>query len=506
MKYPIVSALRAFPVVVFASAALLRAQQPVDPAAAPTPPAISEPLATPDSELITDRFDFSGGRKMVRIGSDVTIETNQSQREVVVVRGNVRLDGDVRHNVVVISGNAVINGRVGGDLVVVLGSAELGDSAAVERDVVIVGGTLRAAPGARVGGDRRVFDPAWIPGLVYAKDWVRRGLFLGRPLPHDLGWVWVIAGVFLLLNILLSVLFPKTIDRCVETVQMRPMGSLFAGLLVLVLFAPLMFLLAISMVGIVVIPFVICALVASIFLGKVTLYRYAGQQFGRQCGATVLENPLLALLAGTLVFYLLYMVPIIGFMVWAIVSLWGVGAVVTAAAGNFKRERAKIQATVAMSMPAMEPVGGAATGPSFGVPPIASAEPPVYPEPGMAMLSRVGFWARLMATLLDAILIIPCTALVHQFLPVLWIAYHVGMWAWKGTTIGGIILSQKVVRLDGRPIDVSVALVRSLASILSLAALGLGFFWAGWSREKQSWHDKIAGTVIAKVPKGMSLI
>jgi len=31
--------------------------------------------------------------------------------------------------------------------------------------------------------------------------------------------------------------------------------------------------------------------------------------------------------------------------------------------------------------------------------------------------------------------------------------------------------------------------------------LGLGFFWAGWSREKQSWHDKIADTIIVKLPK-----
>ncbi len=505
MKHPILSALRAFPAVIFASASLLGAQQPPEPPAAPALPATSEPLPTPEFEPTIDRFDFRGDRKMVRIGSDVTVETNQSQREVVVVRGNVTLNGNVRHDVVVISGKAVINGRVGGDLVVVLGSAELGESAEVERDAVIIGGTLRTAAGARIGGDRIVFDPGRIPGLLYVTEWVRAGLLLGRPLPHQLGWVWVVAGVFLLLNVLLSVLFPKTIDRCVETVQKRPMGSLFAGLLVLVLFAPLMFLLAISMVGIVVIPFVICALVASLFLGKVTLYRYAGQQFGRQLGASVLENPMIALLAGTFIFYLLYMVPVIGFMVWAIVSLWGVGAVATAAAANFKREREKIPAPVAVSMPVMEP-GGAGTGPSIGVPPVASAAPPVYPEPGTAMLPRVGFWARLMATLLDAILIVPCTFLVHQFLPLLWIAYHVGMWAWKGTTIGGIVLSQKVVRLDGRPIDLSVALVRSLSSILSLVAFGLGFFWAGWSREKQSWHDKIAGTVIAKVPKGMSLI
>jgi uncharacterized RDD family membrane protein YckC len=44
------------------------------------------------------------------------------------------------------------------------------------------------------------------------------------------------------------------------------------------------------------------------------------------------------------------------------------------------------------------------------------------------------------------------------------------------------------------------------ASFFSAAGLCLGFFWAGWDRQKQSWHDKIASTVVVRVPKGASLI
>jgi uncharacterized RDD family membrane protein YckC len=49
-------------------------------------------------------------------------------------------------------------------------------------------------------------------------------------------------------------------------------------------------------------------------------------------------------------------------------------------------------------------------------------------------------------------------------------------------------------------------LVRLLGGFFSAAAFGLGFFWAGWDRDKQSWHDKISGTLVVSVPKGMSLI
>jgi DNA-directed RNA polymerase specialized sigma24 family protein len=67
-------------------------------------------------------------------------------------------------------------------------------------------------------------------------------------------------------------------------------------------------------------------------------------------------------------------------------------------------------------------------------------------------------------------------------------------------------LSLKVVRTDGQLIDFGVALVRSLSAFLSAAVLFLGFFWASWTQDRQSWHDKIAGTVVVKLPKGVSAL
>ena len=76
------------------------------------------------------------------------------------------------------------------------------------------------------------------------------------------------------------------------------------------------------------------------------------------------------------------------------------------------------------------------------------------------------------------------------------LVYFVGMWTWRGTTIGKICLGLKVVKIDGTPLDFATALVRSLSAFFSVAVAGIGYFWAGWDKEKQSWHDKIAGTVV----------
>jgi hypothetical protein len=60
----------------------------------------------------------------------------------------------------------------------------------------------------------------------------------------------------------------------------------------------------------------------------------------------------------------------------------------------------------------------------------------------------------------------------------------------------GVVLKLKVVRLDGQPITFPVALVRGLAAAFSVVVMFLGFLWIAWDKEKQGWHDKLAGTVV----------
>ena len=156
----------------------------------------------------------------------------------------------------------------------------------------------------------------------------------------------------------------------------------------------------------------------------------------------------------------------------------------------------------------MPPVLGDPAGP-----PVIAALPPVI---SAATLPRAGFWLRVGATLLDVVMVGLIFGLLHGvFSPLvrlggsfpLWFAiYHVLMWGTKGTTIGGIICGLKLVRLDDRPIDWGVAIVRALSAFLSLCVAGLGFIWVAFDDEKQSWHDKIAGTTIVRVPKGTPLV
>jgi uncharacterized RDD family membrane protein YckC len=413
---------------------------------------------------------------VIQYGSDVTISEGQHVREVTIVAGDVQIDGAVH-----------------GDLTVVLGNVRLGPKAQISRDVTVVLGVLEADPAATIRGERTVIgldlDPRLRPLAEQGIRWFKSGPLLGRPLPLLHGWSWLVMGLFLLIYALLALLFPGALNAGTAKLQTDPGRSFLVGLLVTFLFLPFLLVLSITVVGLVLVPILICAMAATFVFAKTVVYGFAGQQVGSQFGWNALHGPALAVLVGGALFCLVYTVPIIGALAWFAVAPLGIGAIVLVCADRFRREGAPVQPVIAAAS--------------------ELASPAAIPGTEAALLPRAGFWRRFMATLLDLMLIGFIVAMVSRgpkwFLPV-WVLYHIAMWGWKGTTIGGIVLGLKIVRVDGSQLTFAVALVRSLASFFSAAVLFLGFFWAGWSRDRQAWHDRIAGTVIVKVPKGTPLI
>lgn len=451
-------------------------------------------------------------REIVAFGRDVVLKKNETSRDIVVIGGNADIEGTVEGDVVVVFGSAKITGMVERGLVVVLGSSDVGPNAKIKRDAVVVGGKLNLAPGAEVGGERvEVVLGDKFPGFGWVGDWFVKGLMWARPLPPQFGWVWGVAAAFAVIYLLLAALFPQPVQSCVNALQFKPAGSFLAGLLALALFGPVVFLLIMSVAGILVAPILFFALLIAVFFGKVAVYRSTGEHLGRRLHVAALESPLVALLVGLIIFYLLYMIPVIGFLVWGVATAWGLGAVLMACFSNVHKapEPAPVLASPAVLGAAPPPPVEAPPSPPRVEPAPSDAPPAIGSMPAaaeMVSLRRAGFWIRFWATMLDLILLGTLASFLGPFFLLLWAAYHVAMWAWKGTTIGGIVLGLKVIRTDGRPVDFAVALVRSLASFFSALVLFLGFFWAGWDPNKQSWHDKIAGTVIVKVPKGTPLI
>ena len=178
-------------------------------------------------------------------------------------------------------------------------------------------------------------------------------------------------------------------------------------------------------------------------------------------------------------------------------------------------------ATPLVGMTPAQETPGAPSGPA-GAELQAQAVPPTAGSPLAAAvpeawsLPKAGFWERMAAGFLDVVLVSILGGLAHRSLlgflggPLAWLllslAYFAGMWTWKGTTVGGIVLGLKVVRVDGQPLTFLVTLVRALAGMFSVIILFLGFLWIAWDSDKQGWHDRIAGTVVLRLPRGTPLV
>ncbi len=507
---------------------------------------------------------------IVVLGRDVMLKGEESAEAVVVIGGSAMLTGKVHEAVVAIGGDVIVQGEVGEAVVAILGNVELGTNASVAKNVVAVignvnvgnraivggeivavGGKLDIADGAQIHGPIQEvdFSKVGLPNLVWLQTWVKQCVFKLRPLALQVGWVWVIWGMFLVLYLLVAVAFPRPVAACVEELMHRPATTFAIGLLTKLLLPFVLFLLLVTGIGVFVIPFIWIALMLAGIVGKVALLEYFGKQLGRGTGLAVLGKPVLALLVGAIIITLLYMVPILGLIMFGLTGMWALGAAILAMVSGLRRETAPRQAWLAApavpypphtaagvqaaemagvhpGQPAAPAVAGpvqfqpAQTQPGTVAPGVPSVWPPAGQtaqaviEPAQAAVPeafqypRAGFWERLGAALLDVVLVgvISGIAGAGMFWWLIALAYFAGMWTWRGTTIGGVLLNLKVVRFDGKPVTFPVALVRALAGAFSVIVFCLGFLWIAWDREKQAWHDKIVGTVVVRLPRSQPLL
>jgi uncharacterized RDD family membrane protein YckC len=477
----------------------------------------------------------------VTVGADNFIAAGTVvPHDAVAVMGNLTVEGEVKNNAVAVMGDNTINGHVHGDVVAVVGNLILGPKAVVDGNLVCVLGEIQRDPAAVVRGHVEVQGGGVNVRPVTLMTWWDKALSIGRPIAigAHLGWLWIITAIAISFYALLALLFPKKIVTTGDKLVEEPFFVVLAAMLSVLALPVLFILLCITIIGI---PVALLVLPATVLLaamfGKAAIYGLVGRVLTRN---TV--HPAIAVVFGAAIFTLLYLVPWLGGALVLLVWFFGFGCAVLAMVSSSSSDRpvapapapvtgspftqpfaaAAPAAATASFVPPVEPPPAQSAGFSADVPPPAEpmrpAPAPVYasaaaplPIPAIT-LPRAGFWIRAAAALLDFLMIViplAMTGLMQEGPGVLFLAvatYSAVMWKLKGTTIGGTICNLKVVRLDGREIDWGVGIVRALAAFLSLFVAGLGFIWVAFDPERQSWHDKIAGTTIVKVPKGTPLL
>jgi uncharacterized RDD family membrane protein YckC len=467
--------------------------------------------------FVDEQLGRERGRDVLRVGSDYTLKIDDQTGDLVVIAGTGTVEGEA-HDVVVAFGTGDIasTADIRGSLVLIDSNTKVAAGARVRGDLVVVGGQLAAPADFAAEGSHVVIDNHTLGGRfegVFA--WITHGLFLGRPIVPNLRWLWAAVIVFFFVYLLLNLVFEKAVGEVTDVLVNRPLSAFGVGLLVLVLIGPISVLLAVSVVGIAVVPLVLCALLVAWVIGKVAGTRWIGTSVlpssweGR-------SRSLMAFVIGFVLITAAYTVPLLGFVTWTMMGVFGLGASALAFVAAYRRENPLPVRRDVVSVP-IPPVSDHPVedskmnleNSSFALPQPGPAVETTAPSVILS-LPHASFRDRVAAGLLDLILVVLAWQLLSQirgerafFLSLL--AYHIGFWTWKGTTIGGIICQLRVVRVDGMPVRFVDALVRGLSAIFSVVVIGLGVFWILRDPERQAWHDKIAGTYVVKVPRNWPL-
>jgi hypothetical protein len=283
--------------------------------------------------------DAGSSRDREVTGSDLTIRAGENVRDASAVKGNLRLEAGatardaaavmghltldagakVRDAVAVLGDVKLSGGASAREAVAVLGDVDIGPGAEVEQDVISVGGQVRVDPTARVGGSTHSFSFPSLPRLS--------GDFTIHLLPSPFSLLietLVRFAVLFVLGLVVLAVAPRRLETVSGSMVAGPWRSLLAGVVGSVGMLVLTVLLAVTVVGLLLIPVQVLMVLAGGVLGVTALTHHLGRvlPFPPSRRTMVLE-----LAAGTLIFSVAAAIPVLGAMVWVATWFLAFGAV-----------------------------------------------------------------------------------------------------------------------------------------------------------------------------------
>ena len=238
----------------------------------------------------------------VSFGGNVSVP-GEVRGDVVVLGGNADVGGESKGDLAAIGGSVSVTGKVGGDVAAIGGNVALGKGAAVSGDVSVVGGHLSKDDGASVKGSVSQVGLGALKGLLPAL--THGGLKLAMASGSGSRWnshwrhdsdsdedekpsaggrvvraflfLTFVLGLGLVLS-LSAVFLPNETLAVSAAIRDDFWRSAGAGTLMVILFLPALVLLAVSILGIPLIPLAILAWTAASLFGVAAFSRLLAER------------------------------------------------------------------------------------------------------------------------------------------------------------------------------------------------------------------------------------
>lgn len=243
---------------------------------------------------------------IIRIGADVTIAPKQKVENAHAIGGDVTISEGARVTQTAIA--------VDGDVILEKG-------ARVDGDVYAIGGKIIAASGATIGGTSgTAFDNGRVGMYGYRKRGINNFF---RYLFHT-GFYILNVAIVTIIGVALILWRPNFLLNLAANVREYPLqcglwglGGLFAVILLIIF-------LAVSLVGIPLLPLVGLAVTVVFILGNIGIALLVGQRILNRRERTTMQE----FLIGMLILCLIGLIPILGGLVSLAINTFGSGALI----------------------------------------------------------------------------------------------------------------------------------------------------------------------------------
>jgi len=261
-------------------------------------------------------FLTASGKKEINVAAGETRDA-----AINAFRARLAISGRVDESVFLMGGSLRLDGEVTGDVICVAAEVEIAATAAIGRDLIVIGGSLSRAEGSRIAG--RVYDVRSHRDMKQ----VAASVLPFMPETGGMTFFQVIKIFFwLILALLALAVFPAQVAQAAAMLPRQPWRHLGRGALTVLVFLLLLLaflLLSFVLIGIPLLIVLMAAYFLLLIFGRAVVFHFIGE---RACAALKLRaNPAFFIVLGVAIYALLKFIPIAGGLLLVIWDLFAVG-------------------------------------------------------------------------------------------------------------------------------------------------------------------------------------
>ncbi len=278
-------------------------------------------------------------------GSGGTVTVNAPVSSLTVAGGTVTVNAPVDGDVVAAGGTIIVNGDVGGKIlaaggtvevngnatnaVITGGTVRIGENAVIQRDAAISGGTVVNAGTVvqNLSVSASFFENPGIAGSVTFQEAPE-----AEQIVPGLGLVGILLAIgFFILGVVLLRLFPAPFSSVVREVESRPLIKTIVGFFMIIVSAVVILIIAITVIGLPVAGLFGLLYIAALLLS----YLFVAYALGDVIALRFRQrwSPIAVFALGFIILHLLFLIPVVGGIIWGISISLGYGALLYAIKG-----------------------------------------------------------------------------------------------------------------------------------------------------------------------------